>query len=204
MRNYRDLTQDEIKEMGELFPYTSDRELSVKFDVSISNIRTKLCKMYGWKKAYNTCQLGSKTVLTDEQIQWIVEHYSHTTNEEIMAKFDIGQSALRRVKEKYGLKKSKEHIDAVYAKKFAMNREICRKYGIYDEFAKRAAKQWEERKASGQPITIGFQKGTNNAQRLGKEKYEQALAKMAASRKELYRKERNDNEHFNTGYRKHR
>ena len=190
MRNYRDLSEDEIKEIGELFPYTPNRELSAKFDISPDTLRKKIAKPRGWVKTATSHQMASKVVLTEKQEQWIIRHFKHTRNSDIVQKFGIGESTLRRLAVKHGLKKSARYLAKTRELNVAKSVVIMKQYGVLEENRERAKLQWEERKATGKPHNVGFQKGVTHKDRLSKKKYEQLLVNMSNSRKELIRKER--------------
>ena len=60
MKNYRNLSPSELNELISLYPTTTNRELSRRFDVSVDAIQKKIAVMYGLKKK---C-LGSITLMT--------------------------------------------------------------------------------------------------------------------------------------------
>jgi hypothetical protein len=52
--------------------------------------------------------MGKKIELTQEQIDWVLEHYSDTKNKDICDKLSMSEATLRRLKKTYNLNKSEE------------------------------------------------------------------------------------------------
>ncbi len=110
MRNYRELTTEEVEQLQMLYPVTTNRQLAQMFDISIDAIQDRFAKPLGWRKDRKAVQIGSRggKSLTEEQTQWIIKHYKHTKNRDIQERFGIGESTLHRLARKHGLKKSKQ------------------------------------------------------------------------------------------------
>ena len=109
MRNYRELSDEEVQQLEQLYPVTPNRRLSQMFNVSVNAIHDHFARPRGWQKNQPAIKLathGSYHHLTEREEQWIVRHYHNTRNGDIMAKFGIGESQLNRVRKKYGLKKT--------------------------------------------------------------------------------------------------
>lgn len=187
-RNYRELTQKEIDRLATLYPTTTNRELSKLFGLSIDAIQDRFAYPLGWKKTgYKQGSRGGKS-LDEKQVKWIIRHYKHTRNADILEKFNIGESTLHRIARKYGLVKSrhftKKHASANNENAMA----TCLRYNLYDEFAENTRKQWEQWRATGN--MPGFKKGESNRTRMSKKRYEAMLAKASETRRETIRKER--------------
>lgn len=188
MRNWRELTEEEIAEMGRLYPTTTNRELMQMFDVSRETITDRLAPMHGWVKAnYKIGDRGGRR-LTEKETEWIIKHYKHTKNNDILFKFGIGESTLHRLARKHGLTKSRQFMQKQQKINADAGYKACEEYGIYEESRKRAVEQWKKLKAEGK--SLGFKKGENNRSRLSKKKYAEMIKKMSESRAELIRKER--------------
>ena len=103
MRNYRELSDEEVQRLEQLYPVTPNRRLSQMFDVSVDAIQDHFARPRGWKKDQAAIKLatrGSYHQLTEREEQWIVRHYHNTRNGDIMAKYGIGESQLIRVRRK--------------------------------------------------------------------------------------------------------
>lgn len=190
MRNWRELSKEEVDRLCELYPVTPNRELSQMFDISVDAIQDHLAKPNGWKKDRKAIMIGNRggKPLTEEQQAWIIKHYKHTKNPDILAKFDIGESTLHRLARKYGLKKSKQYLKKQQLVNAEKGRATCEEYGIYDENSERQVERWRIAKEEGR--SYGFQKGVSNKQRLTKKQYKAMCEKMSVSINEVWRKER--------------
>ena len=98
MKNYRNLSPSELNELISLYPTTTNRELSRRFDISVDAIQKKLAVIYGLKKNRKAVFIGNRAghSLSEEDTDWIIKHYKHTKNAEIMARLNIGESTLHR------------------------------------------------------------------------------------------------------------
>lgn len=191
-RNYRELTAVELGEIASLYPVTPNRDIARKYDISVDALVDYLAAPRGWKKDYKAVLIGSRGghSLTEKQIAWIVKHYKHTKNADILAKFDIGETALHRIARKYGLKKTRQQMKKTQQDATSHAYEVCRKYGIYAELSERKKREFAERKARGEPHPGGFKKGVSNRDRLGPKRFKAFIEKAAASMRETRRKER--------------
>ena len=191
-RNYRELTDEEIRQLEDLYPVTTNRELSRRFGISVDALQDFIAYPRGWKKDLKALRIGNRggRTLTEKETQWIIRHYQHTKNKDIMQKFGIGESQLHRVARKHGLKKSRPFMkNTVNAnKETAMT--VCHKYGVYEQNAEFARRKWEERKASGKPHDVGFHKGKSNKDRLSPKRFKECIEKCHKKRNETIRKER--------------
>lgn len=190
MRNWRELSKEEVEELGRLYPVTTNRLLSQKFDISVDAIVDHLAKPNGWVKDRKAIYIGNRggKPLTEQQEAWIIKHYKHTSNPDILRKFGIGESTLHRLARKHGLMKSKQFSKKLQLENSWKGRATCEKYGIYDENSERQIERWRIAKEEGR--SYGFQKGVSNKQRLTKKQYKAMCEKMSVSVNELWRKER--------------
>ena len=106
MRNWRELSEDEIIKLKQLYPTTTNRELSKMFDISVDAIQDRFAYPNGWKKDNYKISNRKGVSLDEKAIKWIIKHFKHIPNYEIMDKFNIGESTLHRVAKKYGLNSS--------------------------------------------------------------------------------------------------
>lgn len=190
-RNYRSLTADEIKELERLYPVTFNKDLSRRFNISIDAIQDHFAYPLGWKKGKEVRRnrhSNQKRELTEEEHRWLTKHYQHTRNADIMERLGIGESTLHRFARKLGLKKSRQFMKRTQKENSELGCEVCQLYGVYDQNAEYARQQWAERKARGE--TLGFKKGENNLQRLGKRRNNKRKAKLAAAWRKAYDSER--------------
>ena len=192
MRNYRDLTDEELAELERLYPVTTNRELSRQFDVSIDAIRDSLARPRGWKKDRKAVLIGNRNgkTLTEDEVKWVVQHYKHTKNEDILRKFGVGECQLHRLARRYGLKKSRQFLKKVRSENYVISEIVRQEYGLDSQRAENARRQWAERKASGLPHNVGFKKGESNKTRFGEERFAEMIAKARASRNETIRKDK--------------
>lgn len=190
MRNYRELTTEEVEQLQTLYPVTTNRELAQMFDISIDAIQDRFAKPLGWKKDRKAVQIGSRggKSLTEEQTQWIIKHYKHTKNRDIQERFGIGESTLHRLARKHGLKKSKQFARKVQRENAEIGFAVCEEYGIYEQNAEYAREQWRQRKERGE--TLGFKKGESNKDRMSPRKFKAMMERTHEKRRESIRKDR--------------
>lgn len=112
MRNYRELTSDEVEKLKEEYPITVNRVLALRYDISVDGLGT-LAKKQDWKKDYKALRIGNRGghTPTEEEVAWIVKHFKNTPNAVIMQRIGIGESTLHRVARRYGLKKTKRYMN---------------------------------------------------------------------------------------------
>lgn len=192
MRNYRELTPDEIDELGRLYPVTPNRLLCQKYGISLDSLMDNVAAPRGWKKDRASVLIGSRggKSLTERQVSWIINHYAHTKNADIMEKYGIGESTLHRLARKYGLKKSKRYMTKTQRMATDAAHEVCRRYGVYEETRRRMRQEAAERKERGERPRNGFQPGVTSLMRLGARRERERIRKAHASRKETIRRDR--------------
>ena len=146
MKNYRNLSPSELNELISLYPTTTNRELSRRFDISVDAIQKKIAVIYGLKKNRKAVLIGNRAghSLSEEDTDWIIKHYKHTKNAEIMARFNIGESTLHRCARKYGLKKSNVFMKKAQRENAEKGYEVCLNNGVYEQNAEYTRKQWDE------------------------------------------------------------
>ena len=190
MRNHRTLTEEEVQRLEKLYPVTTNRELSRMFDISVDAIQDYLAKPRGWKKDRKATQIGNRggKSLTEKQEAWIIKHYKHTKNSDILNKFGIGESTLHRLARKHGLKKSKQFMKKTQRENAERGCAVCLEYGVYEQSAEYAREQWRQRKERGE--TLGFKKGESNKTRMSSRKFKKTMQLAHEKRRETIRKER--------------
>ena len=190
--NYRELTDEEIRQLGELYPVTTNRELSRRFGISVDALQDYVAYPRGWKKDRKAVQIGNRggRSLTEKEVGWIIRHYQHTKNEDIMQKFGIGESTLHRLARKHGLKKSRQQMKKTQQEATQAAWQACRDYGIYEETRERMKREAEERKARGERIPGSFMPGQSNKDRLSPKRFAEHMDMIHAKRRETIRKDR--------------
>ena len=191
-RNYRELTEIEIAELGRLYPVTTNRELSRRFGISVDALQDYVAKPRGWKKDRKAVLIGNRggRQLTEKEVGWIVRHYQHTKNADIMEKYGIGESTLHRVARKHGLKKSRQQMKKTQANATEAAHQACKDYGIYEETRVRMRRKMQDLKSRGERIPGSFMPGESNRDRLGPKRFKQCIEKATATMREIRRKER--------------
>lgn len=174
------LTEEEVKELECLYPVTTNRELSRRFDISIDAIQEHFAYPLGWKKNLKEIRCNrwstAKHSLSEAEEKWLTKHYQHTKNADILAKLGVGESTLHRYARLMGLKKSSQFVKRTQKENAQEGYKVCKAYGVYEQSAEYARQQWAERKARGE--TVGFKKGETNEQRLGKHKNKKRMRRL--------------------------
>lgn len=120
-----------------------------------------------------------KIILTPEQEQWLIRHFKHTKNDEIMSRLSLTHSALHRFARELGLKKSPQFM------------KKCQTTATQAAWAANRRKGWPPK---GYIIPRSwecrFQKGVTNIERLGPKKEAERVRKAAESRRATVKKER--------------
>lgn len=160
MRNYRDLTPHEVERLKNEYPVTANRHLAIRYDISIDGIRT-LAKKQGWKKGHKTQRAGKRELhtLTAEEEAWIIKHFRNTPNATIMQRIDIGESTLRRIARKHGLKKTAQYMNRARRLNAEVGTRRCRELGVYEENAVRARLMWQSIKTRPREEWPGYKPG---------------------------------------------
>jgi hypothetical protein len=193
MRNYHELSDDEVQQLEQLYPVTPNRRLSQMFGVSVDAIVEHFARPRGWQKDQEAIKLairGSYHRLTEREEQWIVRHYHNTRNGDIITKYGIGESQLRRVRVKYGLKKTDRFMRKMRREAVEHGVIAFREHGESERASERTRKAWEERKRTGDYGNVGFKKGESNKDRMSPRRYRQMVEKATKKRNETIRKDR--------------
>ena len=193
MRNWRELSASEVEELGRLYPVTPDARLSADFDISIETIRYRFARPLGWKKdmrAVCYATHGTYRELSEEEEAWIVRHYKHTRNGDIMEKFGIGTGQLSSLRRKYGLKKSAQFMRKSREQAKVSCKAAFHEYGESERARERAREQWAERRRTGDNGKVGFQRGESNKTRLSREEFLAVMEKIRRKRNESIRRDR--------------
>lgn len=193
MRNYRMLDEAEFRELERLYPTTTNRELSKMFNISIDAIQDRFAKVHGWKKSAAVKQgnRGGRT-LDEKEVKWIVNHYQHTKNKDILEKFGIGESSLHRIARKYGLKKSRQFMKKVQAEVTAEAHKACETFGLYDDLAERMREECKRQYAAKEGVLYrtSFKPGESNKTRLSPKRFAETIQKIHEHRRQTIKSER--------------
>lgn len=191
-RNYRELTDEEIRQLEDLYPVTTNRELSRRFGISVDALQDFIAYPRGWKKDLKALRIGNRNgrTLTEKETQWIIRHYQHTKNEDIMQKFGIGESALHRIARKHGLKKSRQQMKKTQQEATQAAWQACKDYGVYEEASRRMTEKMKAMSARGEYIPGSFMPGQSNKDRLTPKRFKECMEKGHKKRNETIRKER--------------
>lgn len=191
-RNYRTLTDKELQELERLYPVTPNRQLARQYGISVDALQDYVAYPRGWKKDRKAVFIGNRggRSLTEREIQWIIRHYQHTKNDDIMDKFGIGESYLHRIARKYGLRKSRQQMKKTQSNATAAAHEVCRRFGIYSETAERMKKKMREMYERGERIPGSFAPGETNIERFGAKRNRERIEKSRQKRIETIRRDR--------------
>ena len=122
---------------------------------------------------------GRKITFTDDQEQWMREHYATTLNQECADHLGVSMRTMIRLARRLGLEKDPDWLHGVFMERQAMMA---------------AANRGEGNAGTRNLIEHGkpyrFKKGVTPLERNGPEKEAQRIAKSAATRRETIRKER--------------
>ena len=116
---------------------------------------------------------ASRRQLTDKETAWLIKHFCHTKNADIMAKLDIRHSHLHDLARIYNLTKTKQFMRKAQANCTAKAKEANMR------IKKEDPERWEkllEKKSKN--LKHWFKKGESNKDRLGRKRYERCVAKM--------------------------
>ena len=188
-RNYRELTEQELSEIAQLYPTTTNREIARRYNISVDALVDYLARPRGWKKDRKAM---SRRVpkLTERQEAWIIKHYAHTKNPDIMAKFGIGESTLHTLARKHGLRKTRQQQKKTQWNATCHAHTACKRYGVYERTAERMKARMQDMYERGERIPGSFMPGESNRDRLGAKRFKKCIEKATATMREIRRKER--------------
>lgn len=163
------------------------------FDLTIEQIKSANKKHFGLKKdkkylSTNRCI----KVLTPSEEAWLIKHYKHTKNDDIIQKLSISHSKLHRFARLHGLKKTKQFLHKLQIKQIEHTKEVCERHGIYKQTSEYIKKKWIEIKKMPIEKQPGWKPGRKPWEQKGmtKKKFDMAKKKGGESLSKLYRKER--------------
>ena len=121
-----------------------------------------------------------KITLTPEQEKWLVAHFRHTKNDDIMERLGISHSTLHRFARELGLTKTRQFMRKTQRNAADRARESHLRNGTYPPKGFIIPRSEEFR----------FKPGETSAQRLGKAGERKRAEKSAESRKRTFKEER--------------
>lgn len=153
--------------------------------VSRDNLSTGKTQSCGHLRADSVSRVrahgdGHKKTLTEKQEAWLLKHFCHTKNAEIMAKLGISEGWLHRYARAHGLKKTPQFRHKVQAEITRKAKESHLRNGTYPPKGYRIPKSDE-----GQ-----FKPGVTPEQRLGKRKNAERIRKSATTRAQTFQIEK--------------
>ena len=134
------------------------------------------------KLKYKTMEKGKygKVILSDKERTWLLRHFKHTRNEDILARLGISASTLYRIVRELGLGKSPQHLKKCQEHAARKARESHLANGTYPP--------------KGYVIpgseNYRFKPGESNKDRMGKEAFKEMHRRIGESRKETLKKEK--------------
>jgi hypothetical protein len=121
----------------------------------------------------------TKIVLTDEQQQWLRDHFATTLNKDCAAHLGISESSVLRWARQLGLTKDPDWFHALVMERVRMMAAVNRGPGNHGK---------KNLLIYGQPHH--FRKGQTNRERYGEENERRRIQRAAGTRRETMRKER--------------
>lgn len=162
-------SQDEINELHRLkelgLPLS---EIAVRLGRSRKSLEHKL---YG-RPIRRVVTPGKE--LTEKDLTWIICHFKHTRNDEIMSKFGISHSTLHRIAREHRLNKTRQFMKKTQDEAQRAAAESHRKNGTYPP------------KGFQIPNRNSFPAGQSNRDRLSPKRYAECQKKRRDSWRETY------------------
>ena len=151
MRHYSTLTEDEISSLAMVYPTTTNVTLCAQYDISRAGLR-KLAIRHGWSKDRATMAMmkAQSDNITPSQVSWLRNNFADMPNTEIMFYLGIGDHALARLRNRYGLKKSHEYLKQMGCKAWEAQRalpeqrDMCEQFASHSRGAKRTGTIYQE------------------------------------------------------------
>ena len=164
-------TQEEIDELHRL------RSLGLEWsEIAVRLGRTRKAvehKIYN-KPIRRVATRGRQ--LTEKELAWVIRHYKHTKNEEIMERFELSHSSLHRIAREHGLTKSRHFMKKTQDEAQVAAAESHRRNGTYPPKGFRIP---------GSDKNC-FKKGQSNQDRLTPKRYAEMQEKRRASWRATY------------------
>lgn len=171
MAKNRKWTQDEIDELRRL------RSLGMEWsEIAVRLGRTRKAvehKIYN-KPIRKVATRGRQ--LTEKELAWVIRHYKHTKNDEIMERLGISHSSLHRIAREHGLTKSRQFMKKTQDEAQVAAAESHRRNGTYPPKGFRIPGSENN----------GFKKGQSNKDRLSPKRYAEMEEKRRVSWRETY------------------
>ena len=121
-----------------------------------------------------------KITLSPEQERWLVRHFKHTRNDDIMDRLGISHSTLHRKARELGLTKTRQFMRKVQREAADKAKASHLRNGTYPPKGYIIPRSEEFR----------FKAGVTPAERLGDERNRQRIERSAESRRKTFREER--------------
>lgn len=162
-------SQDEIDELHRLRELGSPRgEIALRLSRSFKAVEHKL---YG-KPIRQVASRGKD--ISEKELAWIIRHYKHTRNDEIMEKFGVSHSSLHRIAREHGLTKSSQFMKKTQDAAQKAAAESHKRNGTYPPKGFRI------------PNSPHFKPGVSNRDRLTPKRYAESQEKRRASWRKTY------------------
>lgn len=130
----------------------------------------------------------AKIVLTPKQERWLIAHFKHTKNDEIIARLGLSHSTLHRLARELGLKKTPQFMKKMQRAAASKAKEVCIATGRYAAMKGTQPPRSEE---------FRFKKGKSVRSRLSPKR----LAEMDRKRAEAWKQTRaKDRARFTFGF----
>ena len=123
---------------------------------------------------------GHKKVLTEKQEAWLLKHFCHTKNAEIMSKLGLSEGWLHRYARAHGLKKTAQFMNKTQAEVTRKAKESHLRNGTYPPKGYRIPRSEE----------FQFKPGEKSVQRLGKRRERVRIEKSAKTRAHTFQIEK--------------
>lgn len=121
-----------------------------------------------------------KITLTPGQERWLVAHFKHTTNQEIVERLGISETTMHRFARELGLTKSRQHMRKTQRNAADKAKESHIRNGTYPPKGYRIPRSEE----------FQFKAGVTPVERLGKRKERKRVERSAESRRKTFKLER--------------
>lgn len=192
MRNYRDLSEEEMQELARLYPCTPTAALARQFGISADAISRRLAPRMGWKKDIPAVRrnIKKRRTLTADDVEWLKANFGNMKNAMLAGLLDVSEHQIHIIARQYGLKKTREQMVRTQKENSEAGKQACIRHGIYEENSERLLQMSAECREKGLPWPGGFRKGESNRDRLGEERFRETIEKIRVKRLASFRKDR--------------
>ena len=118
--------------------------------------------------------------LDEKQMKWLIKHYAHTKNSDILLRLGISHYKLHIIARELSLKKSTQFMHKCQRAASEAGAAVCYRSGYYDYLRKHPFGDKPHH----------FEKGKTNEQRWGKKKNQRRIERATESLRETRKKER--------------